>query len=183
MNDKYKFITWGVVIAASLFGAILDVRKGILPNVLTIPLVIIAFSFTLLTGGLTGFLNSLLGCIVLALPYFVLFLFAGGGAGDAKMMGAVGSWVGLQQGLIVLLCVCLASVMIGFAIAFFKKQAKILLSSVIVDLYTIVIIVLGGKIRLKVNVNGQQSPGELTMPYGVAIFAGVCLAGGYFLCI
>ena len=183
MNEKYKFITWGVVIVASLIGAITDVRKGIIPNALTAPLVIIAFFFAFWTSGLSGLFNAFIGCLVLAVPYIMLFLFAGGGAGDAKMMAAIGSWVGFEQGLIVLLCVCISAVVLGFAKAFFKKQAKLLLSSIIVDIYTIIIILLGGKVRLKVDVNGQKGPGELTMPYGFSIFAGVCLAGGYYLCI
>ena len=34
------------------------------------------------------------GALLLGIPFVILFLIAGGGAGDAKMMAAIGAWVG-----------------------------------------------------------------------------------------
>jgi len=39
--------------------------------------------------------------LLLGIPYFLLFAFAGGGAGDAKIMAALGAWVGWHNGIAV----------------------------------------------------------------------------------
>ena len=177
------YFKWIVVITASFAAAFNDVTKGKIPNILTMPLFITGLIWSVWKGGLSEFGLSIMGAFVLALPYVILFFFAGGGAGDAKMMGAIGSWVGLEQGLIVLLCVCISAVVLGLAKAILKKQLKFLLSSIIVDLYNLIGILFGAFKMQKSDEFYKRSPMELTMPYGVPIFAGVCAAGGYYLCI
>ena len=54
-------------------------------------------------GGGAGWPTLRSGVCCWACPYVALFLFAGGGGGDAKLMGAIGAWVGFASGVIVLL--------------------------------------------------------------------------------
>jgi prepilin peptidase CpaA len=80
-----------------------------IPNLLTAPFFVGGLCFAACLGGFAGLEESIGGCVLTAAPYLILFLWAGGGAGDAKMMGAIGAWVGLAGGAIVLLCVALAA--------------------------------------------------------------------------
>ena len=54
---------------------------------------------------------------MLALPFVVLFVLASGGAGDAKMMGAIGTWLGVKGGAIALIAVLLAGAFCGMGYA------------------------------------------------------------------
>ena len=93
---------WGVVIGASLFAVVSDIRQRRIPNALTFPLLAVGLIWAACFGGLAGLLEALGACALLALPYVLLFIFVGGGAGDAKLMGAIGAWLGLRYGLVAL---------------------------------------------------------------------------------
>ncbi|MHC5073527.1 MAG: hypothetical protein ACYTFE_01725, partial [Planctomycetota bacterium] len=121
--------------------------------------------------------------IILALPYIVLFLLAGGGAGDAKMMSAIGAWVALKQGIVVLVFVSVASIFFGILTAFFKKRLKEVFANVYIGVYTFFVILFSGKSKEYLRKDSQikKPQGQVAMPFGVSIFAGVCAAGGYVL--
>jgi len=74
--------------------AIIDFRTQKIPNLITFPTVIIALLYHFLTNGIDGLIFSALGLItgiaLLILPYMV----GVSGAGDAKLMGAVGAILG-----------------------------------------------------------------------------------------
>src|SRR4030042_1876767 len=95
-------LQWAVVICASLLAAIWDLQSRRIPNALTLPLIVSGLLWGGWRGGLEGLGDAALGCIVVAGPYVLLFLFAGGGAGDAKMMGGVGAWLRLTEGVVAL---------------------------------------------------------------------------------
>jgi hypothetical protein len=67
-----------------------------------------------------------------------------------------------------------------------KKRLKSVLTNVFISIYTFLLFILSGGKRqfTEIRPQGLQNPGQtvdLTIPYGVAIFAGVCLAGVYVL--
>jgi Flp pilus assembly protein protease CpaA len=115
----------------------------------------------------------------LALPYIILFLFFGGGAGDAKLMGAIGAWLGLRQGLAVLVCVAIAGGFIAIAKAIAQKRLKFVLTSVYISFFgSLLSLFTHRKMQLADEQTDIRESGELDIPYGVAIFAGVCAGGG-----
>jgi prepilin peptidase CpaA len=80
--------------AVLILAAIHDIRVQKIPNALTYLTMIAALAYHGVTGGIEGFLFSAkglgLGVAILILPY----LMGGMGAGDAKLMGAVGAVLG-----------------------------------------------------------------------------------------
>ncbi len=175
--ESVSIIQWGVVIGASLFSMISDIRTRRIPNALVLPLLITGFLFSILTGGLPGLGEAFLSCLLLGVPYILLFLFAGGGAGDAKLMGAIGTWLGLRQSAIVLLCVASFGILLAIVKAAANKRLKIVLTNVFILVYTFIISIAGGKRPKVVEERPESSRSdELQMPYGVAIFAGLCIA-------
>ena len=76
--------------------AAIDLRTQRIPNFLTLPSILIALVYYLMSDGTSGLLFSLAGLAagigLLLFPY----LLGGMGAGDAKLMGAVGAMVGAQ---------------------------------------------------------------------------------------
>jgi Flp pilus assembly protein protease CpaA len=177
-DGKSAVIQWGVVIAASLIAAGCDIRTRRITNSLTFPLLVTGLIWAVWVGGLASLAEAAGACILLALPYILLFIFAQGGAGDAKLMAAIGAWLGLKQGVIVLCCVAGAGIVLGVIKAIIQKQAKTVLTSVFVSMYTFVLSLAGCKtMQFTDNLNEADQSNGLDIPYGVAIFAGVCAGG------
>jgi prepilin peptidase CpaA len=101
----------GVVSVFTLTAAICDYRSKKIPNRLTVPGFLAALVFHAVVGAVEagwsgmglGLLNSLAGFGVGFGILLVLWLIGGGGAGDVKLMGAVGAWLGPKPTLIVFL--------------------------------------------------------------------------------
>lgn len=169
---------WGAAIGASLAAAACDVASRKIPNLLTGPLFLVGLVWALCAGGLAGIADGLAASILLAAPFVFLFAFAGGGAGDAKLMGALGMWLGVHNGVAVLLAVVLSGLVLAVAFALAKSWLRPALANVASILRAFVYTAFGkGKLAdargLIPDVKDMH-----TIPYGVAIFAGVCLAGG-----
>jgi prepilin peptidase CpaA len=77
--------------------AIVDFRAQKIPNLITFPAVIIALLYHFFTSGIDGLIFSALGLAtgigLLIIPY----IWGGMGAGDAKLMGAVGAVLGSKN--------------------------------------------------------------------------------------
>ncbi len=170
---------WGAVIGASLVAALGDVRERRIPNALTFPLLIVGLLWSGWFGGWAGLGEAALSCVLLGGPYVLLFVFAGGGAGDAKLMGAIGAWLGLRQSVVVLLCVAAAGVVMAVVKAVSQRRLKFVLTNVLISFYAFVVCVTGGR---KIRPAGEQTQGDAAqaggfeVPYGVAICLGVCAA-------
>jgi len=170
-------LQWGIAIGASLVAAVSDVHTRKIPNILTGPVFLSGLIWATYVGGHAGLVDSLLGCLSLALPFLVLFLFAGGGAGDAKLMGALGTWLGTINGLFALGAVLLAGGAMAVVFALAKKRMLNVLRYIAMFAYGIYILVLQrGNLRDVRRVSPEVEAGRLRMPYGVAVFAGVCAA-------
>ena len=181
-DERIAVFQWGVVIGASLVAAICDLRTRRIPNALTVPLLLVGLIKAAWFGGLSGLAEAVGACFLLALPYVLLFLFAKGGASDAKLMGAIGAWLGLAQGITVLLCVVTAGCVLAIAKALAKKRLKSVLTSIFLSFYSFMLLLLGYRtMQHTTDRDDVDQRYDLTIPYGVAIFAGVCVAGGIVL--
>ena len=173
LEHPWPPLQWGSVIGASLAAAHIDLRSSRIPNVLTGPLLMAGLVCSAVVGGWSGLADSLLATLLLGLPYVLLYVFAGGGAGDAKLMGGIGAWLGLVQGTVVLFAVALTGVVC--ALLFARAQGELALASRRVRT---VFHLLGASVLTRSDPRGAfatlPSPSESRkMPYGVAIFAGV----------
>ena len=183
--DKIMVVCqWGVVIGASLVAAIWDVRTRRIPNLLTLPVLAAGLVWAGFTGGLSGLAEAVVACLLLALPFVLLFLFAGGGAGDAKLMGAIGIWLGLSQGVTVLFCVAAAGIILAVSKAIMTKRFKAVITNVFISVYIFISSVVYSNAKLVMQRQVKDIAGRtnvVTVPYGTAIFAGVCMAGSIIL--
>ena len=85
----------------TLAAAVCDLRTRKLPNKLTVPAFLLGLAYHAIWGQ--GLLFSLGGFAVGFGVLFVLWLIGGGGGGDAKLMGALGAWLGAPHTVIVLM--------------------------------------------------------------------------------
>lgn len=173
-SNQLLLLQWGAVIGASLVGAWTDWRTMRIPNCLTVPVFLLGLAWAGCLRGLPGLADSLLGCLIMAGPFFVLF-FLGGGAGDAKLMGALGAWLGIEHALLTLLFVLMAGLVwaIGFAVA--RKRVKYVLYRI--KHIALMLFLLCTPHRRYVSISEEAVGTEsVVMPYGLAICTGVCLA-------
>jgi len=126
-------------------------------------------------GGISGLADGLVGCLVMAAPFVALFVFAGGGAGDAKLMGALGTWLGAVNALVALTSVALSGVVFGLATAVAQKRLREVMKNSYQLLWMLLFIRGRGT---EESAHGQAAGigTACTIPYGVAVFGGVCVA-------
>src|SRR5260370_10262359 len=94
---------WMLALGVTLLAGWVDFRTRKIPNWLTVPALILGIGVRILAAGWPGAKASLEGAglaLVLLLPFVLL---RGLGAGDWKLMGAVGAFLGPLMFLFVLL--------------------------------------------------------------------------------
>lgn len=170
-------LQWGVAMGAALVGALCDVVARRVPNVLTVPVLATGLGWAAWIGGASGLLDSAVACIMLSAPFVLLFALASGGAGDAKLMGALGAWLGLVNGAAALGCVAVAGVGMAVGVALAGKRLRRVLTNVALFAKWPLIRLAVGKSATKDFTAAMPGADMMQkMPYGPAIFAGVCLA-------
>ncbi|WP_019413198.1 prepilin peptidase [Paenisporosarcina sp. TG20] len=84
-----------IVLALILIISILtDLRNRKILNIVTLPAIISGFIYHIFTSGLEGFFFSGQGFLLGLGLLFIPFLMGGVGAGDVKLLAAVGAWKG-----------------------------------------------------------------------------------------
>lgn len=77
-----------------VIAAATDIRSRRIPNWLTFPAIIAGILYHFFTAGIQGGLLSMAG-VLMGMAFFLPFYIKGGtGAGDVKLMGAVGAFLG-----------------------------------------------------------------------------------------
>ena len=71
-----------------------DIRKQIIPNRITLSFFVIGVIYQYLAFGIIGLTASLIGAASGFLPLLLLHVMKGIGAGDVKLFGAIGAWLG-----------------------------------------------------------------------------------------
>lgn len=159
-----------VLVALLCCAVFFDVRNHRIPNWLVAVGLVCGLSLnSLLSAGL-GFISALQGFglgILLLLP---LYLLRAMGAGDVKLMGMVGAFLGSQAIIGVTLLTFIAGGVLALLVALQTGQLKHMLANVRVVIQGAV---MQASLRQKPEIEMPQSAGKL--PYAVAIAAGTLL--------
>jgi Flp pilus assembly protein protease CpaA len=181
-DQSNELFEWGVVIGASLVACFWDLRTKRIPNWLTLPLAALALAAATFYDGLDGLGEAAASWLVVALPFLIMFALGQGGAGDAKMMGAIGAWLGLKWGLLALVCVAITGALLAVSRVMAHRERKTVVGALIASIYVYVVAFSSGPAGWRLLKAPSENPSaaptqQLTIPYGVAIFVGVCVAG------
>ena len=117
-----KEAPWIVATTIALAAGYTDWRSRRIPNWLTVPGLLLGIAANALAGGWPGTKDSLLGAglgLALLLPFVVIKTL---GAGDWKLMGALGACLGLRHLPEVLLVTVLVNGLMAVGMIIWKKR-------------------------------------------------------------
>ncbi len=153
-------LTVGILFVVSYF----DIKWRRIPNFLTLPAIAVGFLSNLILNGVDGLKSSAFGFLLGGGIFLLLYILRAMGAGDVKLMAAVGALVGLKTMPSVLVLTIFAGGLLAVI-----KISKNLYDHYIKD--------------PKVIANGDSRPKGIkktlfhgTIPYGVAISVGTIMS-------
>jgi len=108
--------------AALIAIAFIDLRHKIIPDVLSLPGIVLGFAFSLLPSSPLSWSDSLIGIVsgggfllLVAVAFEKITGREGMGMGDVKMLAMIGAWTGWRSLLFIILLSSLAGSLIGGA--------------------------------------------------------------------
>jgi prepilin peptidase CpaA len=120
-------IAEAVAVAVVIVACVWDVRTSRIPNVLTFTAIGLAPAFHLIVGG--GASYATLGLLVGLAVLFPMFALGAMGAGDVKLMAALGAWIGWKAILFVALYGSLAGGALGIVVGMRRRYLRKALSN------------------------------------------------------
>jgi prepilin peptidase CpaA len=166
-------ILWGSANVLGLVAGWMDWRSRRLPNWLTVPGFAVGVIANATFYGWGGAKNSLIGAGIPLAILLPVVLLHGLGAGDWKLMGALGAIVGREEILHVLVVTIIFAGVIAFGQMIWQKRVLVTLR----NLYELVrgFFIFGLKPNPEFNLDNA---GANTLPFGVAAAAATLLCWG-----
>ena len=107
-----------------MIAAIIDLYLRKIPNLLTYPTIIIALLYYFIYHGLNGLLFSIGGLLIGLIALGIFYIFGAMGAGDVKLMGAVGAVLGPKNVLNTFLFAGIIGGIYAIVIILFRFEAS-----------------------------------------------------------
>lgn len=174
-----------ILIILLLTAAFFDITKNKIPNFLTFPVMLISLILNIIMNGFNGLVFSFWGFILGLAIFFIPFAFGLMGAGDVKLMTAIGALKGFMFTAISALFTAVAGfiVVIGYLIykkrifSYFKKYFLTLARVILININFSDGNILGNKLKKFAYSNAASSEAseKLYVPYGLAIALGTLL--------
>lgn len=156
-----------VIITIAAVACAIDVRQRRIPNWLTAGAAVSGLLYQALAGDLAGLGLGVAGWLVGVAIFFLPFALRGLGAGDIKLLGALGAWLGPYD----IIWLSLYTGVAGGVLALIVALAKGYLRRAVRNIWLLL---------MHLRVEGVRPLPEMTihhgtgpkLAYGVAIFAG-----------
>ena len=116
------------VLAISLAACVTDLRSRRIPNVLTFGAALSALIYQVVVAGWMGAQSALFGWLVGTALFLPFFLLGGMGAGDVKLVAALGAWLGprmvVQVGVYTLIAGGLLAVVVALTHGYLRTAVR-----------------------------------------------------------
>jgi prepilin peptidase CpaA len=160
---RLKPLVWGLAVAFAVAAGLMDWRSRRIPNWLTVPGLLVGIAANSIASGLGGLKISLLGAglgLLLLLPFvFVRSL----GAGDWKLAGALGAFVGPGVLIDLLVVSVFVAGIMALGLVIYKRRLKETLRNIGRLLGSLL------TFRMPAAEVSLDNPHSLKIPYGVAL--------------
>jgi prepilin peptidase CpaA len=157
---------WVLTLVFALYEGWLDLRTRRIPNWLTVSGFFVGLAVNTILGGWYGARMSLEGAGLALAILLPLVLLRGFGAGDWKLMGAVGALLGRQPMLLVFLVSVVISGIMGLIQALLTRRVRTTLGNML--------FLVKGFMKFGLRANPEISldnPTLLKLPFGAAVAA------------
>ena len=160
-----------LALTLALVGAIIDIQQHRIPNWLTYPGMVLGFGLRTVLFGWKGLLGGLGGWLLGGGVMFLFYMVRAMGAGDVKIMAAIGACVGPGEVTTVLLATAIFGGLLAIAYAIYRRRVVSTLKNVgsVLKFHAWA----GVQTHPEVNLDNPQA---LRMPYGLAIALGTLWA-------
>ncbi len=159
-----------VALLCALAAALFDLKSRRIPNLLTGPAMLLGLLLHFCSGGWRDLLAAFGALLLCGLVFLVFHLAGGMGAGDVKLIAALGCILGLPHAASLLILTALAGGVLAFGYALYRGQLRQ---------------TAGNVLALAAHHTEQgltphpefnvQNTATLRLPYGLAIAAGCIL--------
>jgi prepilin peptidase CpaA len=170
------YIIWGLAIGLAVLAGWIDWRSRRLPNWLTVS----GFSVGIIANtaffGWAGFKSAFIGAGIALAVLLPVVLLRGLGAGDWKLMGALGAIVGREESWQLLLVTIIVAGLLAIGQMIWQRRVRVTLR----NLWELIrgFFVFGLKPHPEINLDNA---GASTLPFGVAAAAATLLCWGAVL--
>lgn len=152
---------------------ITDIRERKIYNIITLPALVAGLILNSSLNGVEGLVDSLKGIGIVLAVLILPFIMGGMGAGDVKLLMAVGALMGFTFAFEALLATFLAGGVLAVILIIKRGIGKEVFGRLTANLYLFIAApVLKKDVIEKDTLQGQE---RYAFPYGIAIFAGTIL--------
>jgi prepilin peptidase CpaA len=165
MDRLTFFLVLALMLAVT--AAVWDVRQHRIPNWLTLPGIVAGMVLRSALLGWKGLGSAVAGCLLAGGVLLLFYMIRAMGAGDVKLMAAIGSLVGPSQAITIVLATAICGGAIGIAYALYRGR----MWSTIKNVGSILKFHALAGVQPHPNFN-LDNPEVLRVPYGLAIALG-----------
>jgi len=110
--------------ACALIGSVTDVKSRRIPNIITVPAFFFGLCLHLVLGGWRQMLTALAAGIICGVIFLVFFIAGGMGAGDVKLITAVGCIAGMSHIAYILVLTAITGGVMALVLALARGRLK-----------------------------------------------------------
>ena len=167
---RQEFVYPAAASVTALLAAAFDVKSRRIPNFVTGPAFLAGLLLHSFFDGWHGLFSSFAAGLICGIAFLIFYLAGGMGAGDVKLMAAVGALAGLSNSASVLLTTAL----VGGVMALFYAMLRGRLRSTLKNFFQLAIHHKNQGLTAHPVINVRNAE-TLRLPYGLAIAAGSCI--------
>ena len=124
MQIEQELVYPAAASACAFIGSVFDVKSRRVPNLLTGPAVLFGLLLHLSLGGWHDLLNAASAGLICGVVFLIFYLAGGMGAGDVKLITAVGCLCGLHYIAFILALTGIAGGIMAVGLALFRGRLK-----------------------------------------------------------
>ena len=113
-----------IAIAVALLACVFDLRERRIPNALTFSAALAAFAAAAMTGGVHAVGLSAAGFGIGLVFWLPIYALGGMGAGDVKLLAAIGAWLGPLGVIHAALATAIAGALLAIVVAIAKRRVR-----------------------------------------------------------